>query len=1373
MKLLFEIVVDQTNVTSKLEELRARVKALNKELKKDTNTPDQIEAYTQELVEAKTEIIKLTDAQKQLNRQFKEAAVPKDSLAGLRLQYQQIAAQIANLGEAERKSKFGQTLIAKGRAVKEQVDQIEQSIGRFTGQVGNYQKAVIGLGDLVTGGLLTGGIFALLQGIQAVGSRAIDINAKVSDSIADVAKAADLSIPRVEKLAERLEGRKTRTSLLDQLDIAEIGGKLGVLEKDLFGFTQSIDVVNVALGDQFGGSVEQTTDVIGKLRNVLRDIKTDEIDKDILHIGNALNYLEAQGAASAGTIAEFTGRIAGIGQSLGVSSAKIIGVSATLDELGVNAERGASGFVRILQRVAESPEKFAKAAGVSVDEFKKLVNEDIFGAVTLFLDKLNDKKLSNTELAKVLDQLKLDGVGTAEVVSKLGGSMDLLKKRVQQAGDALTNTNSISQEFEKRNQTLGAAVERLKNSFDNLLTGEGIGSGLKNIIGLFADFIDSLNAASAKLFDWKAASTGAKVANDILSDSLINARVEIEKETVATEKNFNILRNEKASRDQRNDAINELMKIYPGLINQQQLEGAGILELNSLQLQLTTTLRQQVAERAKLRAKEAIEEEILQKRLRQVQLEATPDRALLGELTAGETVRNFGTINPKKLRTNLKQQFDQDISELEASLRKVDAQFARLQTNAEDGLSAAEQDQIDAMRQFSERGGEVAKSVDHLRENSDKARGAVSSLGDEHDKTGKKTRKHKDEIDFAADSVEAFRKKVEDARKALEKAPQSKLAEAVGVLKQAEEELKKVEDRIKRLKEGAKEITPGEALQQGIDAFGPDTPAPTSQFNDQNLAVVGFPDASAANDKRIQEEQFTADEIARINQALRDKKIGLTEDEVKAKEDAEKRKHAIEEQAVESGLATAQALADAIFQIQQQNIDKEAEAKTAALDAEYQKKIASAQGNATLTAKYEKELEQKKAAIQKEAAEKRKKAAVTEAIINTALAIVKALTGAPPPASYILAAATAIAGFAQVAVISNAKYARGGKVKGSGQQAPVEVVEMPGAAGIVHENEYVADKFQVMRNPRLFMALEADRIRHAKPFAAGGYVSGQPSAAKPGKVSTKLTKPLAAGGMPESDVEQPQEATGGLIAYFIPGKGMQVEYHANMTEIVRNEAVFTKMRKEKFYPGMPSAIDQGVEPAPAVKSTSRETNIVNDLVNKFTASSENSRSETNTTKRVNLVEQITRASVLQDFKGGGFTGPGIEHRDETGRRVAGVAHEGEYVAPTSQIMRLPHVFEFLESDRLKFRRGFAAGGFTSSNVIPQIAIPKGGSTNQQLSITSKAEFTDEQIKALADGLAETMAKQVADQVYNAVALGGEEANRQKERNDILINQRDI
>jgi len=70
--------------------------------------------------------------------------------------------------------------------------------------------------------------------------------------------------------------------------------------------------------------------------------------------------------------------------------------------------------------------------------------------------------------------------------------------------------------------------------------------------------------------------------------------------------------------------------------------------------------------------------------------------------------------------------------------------------------------------------------------------------------------------------------------------------------------------------------------------------------------------------------------------------------------------------------------------------------------------------------------EEAKAKIMKKYAKREKGIAIVQALINTALAFTKALSGSPPPMNFILAAATAAAGLAQVAAIASQPLAQGG-----------------------------------------------------------------------------------------------------------------------------------------------------------------------------------------------------------------------------------------------------------------------------------------------------------------------------------------------------------
>jgi hypothetical protein len=68
------------------------------------------------------------------------------------------------------------------------------------------------------------------------------------------------------------------------------------------------------------------------------------------------------------------------------------------------------------------------------------------------------------------------------------------------------------------------------------------------------------------------------------------------------------------------------------------------------------------------------------------------------------------------------------------------------------------------------------------------------------------------------------------------------------------------------------------------------------------------------------------------------------------------------------------------------------------------------------------------------------------------------------------------------------------------------------------------------------------------------------------------------------------------------------------------------------------------------------------------------------------------AIASKSFDEGGYTGDGMmSDPNVTGRKVAGVVHDNEYVVRTQEMKRYPQIIDFLESKR----RGFAEGGFTS------------------------------------------------------------------------------
>jgi TP901 family phage tail tape measure protein len=494
-KVIFELVVQDVGLTARIEQTRQSIRDLNKEIRQNPG-PERFAQIAAELSKNRRELTELNKQQKELNREMNALKVPKDSLAGLRLEYSKLSQAVAQLSAEERKSQFGQSLIKNARNVKSEIDGVEQSIGRFTGNVGNYRSALNGIGQA----------FAAL-GIGASLGEIIGINTRISDSIADVAKTAGITTAEAQKLADTLEFRDTRTSLVDQLQIAQIGGQLGIANNQLETFTESVDVLNVSLGDQFGG-VEEITRVIAGLRNVLTDFRTDDVSGDVLKLGNALNFLEAQGAATAPTIAEFVNRISGTAVPLGISTDKIFGLSTALAELAINPERGATAISNLLRQIAASPEVFAKTLDVPVEEFSDLVRTDLVGALSLVAVKIKEGAADNIEFSRTLDDLGIDRQGTIEALGKLGGNIGLLDTRILESTDALKATDSVYAEFDKKNNNAAAAVAKLQNSIVNLIASEGAQDAIeavaKAVTGLVSILGEGLKIISENSTEFKA-----------------------------------------------------------------------------------------------------------------------------------------------------------------------------------------------------------------------------------------------------------------------------------------------------------------------------------------------------------------------------------------------------------------------------------------------------------------------------------------------------------------------------------------------------------------------------------------------------------------------------------------------------------------------------------------------------------------------------------------------------------------------------------------------------------------------------------------------------------------------------------------------------
>lgn len=387
------------------------------------------------------------------------------------------------------------TLIAQKRAISAEYDKQKKQIGDIRTGWQKFKSEFVTIATGVVGGNM---ITAISQKLLMYLPQLTAHTMKLKDELADVAKKTDMTDREVNKLNGSLKKINTRTATSELREMAGVGGAFGVAKDQIEGFVKGADKVNVALGDQFGGA-EATAGAVLKLRNIFQNIKSDNIEDNMLKIGNALNVLEADGAATGAGMADFSSRIGGTLIPLKVTEAQVLGLSATLEELNVTAERGSTATVDIFQRMLTETETFAKVAGIPLKEYKELIQKDIFGAFMKYLEGLNKVVPNQIEFAKVLEASKLTGSGASEVLMKLSANSEMLTTKIDKAGTALQNTDSIMEEFQKRNHSLALGIKQLSEWWNGLLYSpvaqgfvEGTVNMLTSVLGL-RDAVEELN----------------------------------------------------------------------------------------------------------------------------------------------------------------------------------------------------------------------------------------------------------------------------------------------------------------------------------------------------------------------------------------------------------------------------------------------------------------------------------------------------------------------------------------------------------------------------------------------------------------------------------------------------------------------------------------------------------------------------------------------------------------------------------------------------------------------------------------------------------------------------------------------------------------
>lgn len=395
-------------------------------------------------------------------------------------------------------------------SLKQRIADIGKGMSGIGNSASSSAAGVNSLSGAVKGLVLAAGkILVILEAFNQLKS-AVTGSIDLEDQLVGVQRTTNASNEELDKLKKGLQSysEQTRTSLKDLVTIAQIGGQLGIPTDQLEKSVKAINQVNVALGTDYKGNVEQVTNDLATLRNGFASFRTQDTAGDFGKIANALVELGNAGTATGPEMSELGRRISGLAPNAKLD--EVLGLSAAVQEFGITAEKGGTAVGQLLSEMSK-PTKFdkdgnitgglglmAQAAGKTEEEFRKLVDISQTDALLALAANMDVAGSSTTELSEKFAAIGIDGSGATIVLNKFAGNIQTVKDRLNTAKEAIKDVTTIQQSYDKANNTTAANLEKLGNKFNNLKTvvGDSVQGAFDQVLsfdfgGLLQSIIDN------------------------------------------------------------------------------------------------------------------------------------------------------------------------------------------------------------------------------------------------------------------------------------------------------------------------------------------------------------------------------------------------------------------------------------------------------------------------------------------------------------------------------------------------------------------------------------------------------------------------------------------------------------------------------------------------------------------------------------------------------------------------------------------------------------------------------------------------------------------------------------------------------------------
>lgn len=351
----------------------------------------------------------------------------------------------------------------------------------------------------------TGGVgAAAVQAAVAVGNvtqqyshKVIDSSNEIDAAYRDMRKTVNGTEEQYEKLyrAAMKYSQTHVTSADTMLEMEALAGQVGISAEALQNFSEVAANLDVATDID----AEEIALKMGQIVNVMSDLDENNVQGFADALVGLGNNMPAQESA----IMQISQRLSSIGDVAGFTTPQILGWAAAIASTGQRSEAAATGVSNIITTMqsavsngGDELEKFAKAAGMTSEQFKEAWGKDASGVLRDFIGKLQDM---GPDAIKQLEDLGIEGVRSTQTLLSLAKTVENVDKAMdisQGAWDRYANGNpvdglgEVAQEAARKAEGFSGSLQKMKNSAQ--VFGAALGDALIPYMDKAAGFLQNL-----------------------------------------------------------------------------------------------------------------------------------------------------------------------------------------------------------------------------------------------------------------------------------------------------------------------------------------------------------------------------------------------------------------------------------------------------------------------------------------------------------------------------------------------------------------------------------------------------------------------------------------------------------------------------------------------------------------------------------------------------------------------------------------------------------------------------------------------------------------------------------------------------------------